>query len=773
MKLLIDQYHLHETKRGDFVVNDEASFQQARRLIFDFSVKGLSEVESIHVYQPPFTNWFDDVPGLVERLTPRTLLAAKHPGVELPNELSDEAIHSLGLIGNSIIPSEREIFRHFFGSELPQDGISVKVLYQLAQIRASRGEQLTNTYLNSLWRFTLLSLQNSDMPILNALTAPLLEVDAEYAAVICEGIYCARNKMYFEHWQHDHARYLNEFNINGSQLRELLQREQDWERPLNNRLEKSIYHFVVEHYQNGAINFPIISGAYPSEADALIHLKPNLSLEDYQLLSERFAGSLSYLQQQDLRRLCRPVSMPLPDLNGYPLTEQHQIWKNWAVESFIPFKFYYDEVSEVDPDVLMQIHEGSTAYSDWLFSNYRAILSNTDILTNLDIVTQIRGLLNEPQIRVIWLILDGFPAFYAPALRGILKKFGINKVELDWSLATLPTITELGIPTMLAGAYERRIEPKDLGNRQQLLSKALNGKRCNYTSKLKEFRTLLEIESDLCCLHTHEIDVLLHKEDAEFDTPRAVQIEQILEKRLKMISEVIRESTEKRIKLVISTDHGATKCLNKGQKIKNIRLTEAIKDRTRERCVPLQGSLAHEQVDHQEMYVLDADSAQNQVSWAIARGYTYFGKYDSGYRHGGLSPEETIVPLLVCEVSASAQAQLQLRYIGAKELTFGKTEKDFRIKIKNNGQTAIEITAFSVKEDENCIFDLPFQIPAQADRVLTAAIKLPLKLQAKARGGRLELRFNLECLIMGERDTQQLQCVVATAKDEFEDDFDF
>ncbi|MFA6245339.1 MAG: hypothetical protein WC615_00270 [Mucilaginibacter sp.] len=772
MKILIDYYHLHKTTKRDFLVIDESTYRQARGMLLNYAMKGSADFDYVHIYQAPFTSWFEDVPAFVELVTPRSVLAAKYPGMILPSELSDASIYALDLINESIVPSEREIFKHFFGSEMPQDAITVNVLYTLSQICAKQKRPFDNEYLLSLWRSLILSLRNLDTQFLNELTDPLLNVDTEYAEVLSESIYCAKNKLYFERWQHDHARYLHDLGIDQRQLRELLTQQMP-ELPVNHRFEKSMYRFIIESFENKTYSLNIISGAYPSEANALIHQKQQLALEDYQILSERFAGRLNYSQQQSLRLLCRPVFTPAPELDGLLLPEQNEKWTSWAIESFIPFKFYYDELAEIEPEILLKIHEGSTLYSDWLYNNYRAILNNTNILTNLDVIAEIREILDDPGYKVIWLIIDGFPAYFAPALRGILKKYGINKIDLKWSLATLPTITELGIPIMLAGTFDTSITPQDFGNRQVLLNKALHDKRCYYTTKLNDFQQTIERKSDLCCLHTHEIDTLLHKNDSEFDTSRAAQIEEILEKRIKMISEIIKDSTDKKIKFVISTDHGATKCLSRGQNIKNIRLEEAVKDRARERCVALQGSLSHEQIDHEEMYVLKSSVSQNRADWAIARGYKYFGKHDSGYRHGGLSPEETIVPLMICEVSTAIEIQVQLRYIGIKDLSFGKTEKDFRIKIKNSGSTAIEILSLSVTEDQNCIFELPLQIASESDAVVKGSIKIPQKLQVKARGGRLELNFNIDCLIMGERISQQLQCIVATTKDDFEDDFDF
>ncbi|GAB3921524.1 PglZ domain-containing protein [Mucilaginibacter myungsuensis] len=772
MKVIIDRHHLYKTTRTDFVVADQQTYQKARGLLLEFLLSGNAGYDDIHVFKEPFVDWFDDIPELVAPVTPSSLITTKYPGQSIANRLSDNDIYSLGLLELPFVPTEKNIFRHFLGIELPQDNITFHQIYALSQCMLSNKELWDQNYLKTLWQFTLTSLFNPETPFLNELLAPLVNFNTEHAEILSEGIYCSKNSLYLERWLHEHNRYFHDLGISLTTLEQNLKTNYSIEQP-NTRLEKNIYRFVVQEATDHDFNTVLTSGYYSAEADALIFLKQPLLLEDYQLLIEKFAGRLTYAQQQGLFQLCRPFYVAPPVNDTQNVREQTEAWQKWAIESFIPYKFYYDEINDPADNILENIQRGSLAYSDWLFTNYRSVITNNQILTNFDVPTMIRAQLEDANTRVVWLILDGFPAYYTPALRGILQKTGLNKIDLEWSMATLPTVTSLGIPLMLSGGYETGLSAELLQNRQAILQNIFSGKTSSYTSKLSDFKRVLSLENDLCCLHTHEVDDLLHQHDSMFDISRAAKVEEILERRISMISDMIKETADKKVKLIISTDHGATKCLKKGQNIINKRLEDVMKDTLRERCVPLTGSLKTEQFDAEDMYLLKKEVSQNREDWAIAKGYKYFGRYDSGYRHGGLSPEETIVPILCCEIQPVAQAQLQIRYTGIRDLKFGKTEREFKLKVRNVGTTAVELQEFTILEDKNCIFTMPVTIGPGADKPLHSAIKLPQKLQSNAKGGKLDLNLEVTCLILGVRVVQSLKCTVTTEKDDFEDDFDF
>ena len=152
--------------------------------------------------------------------------------------------------------------------------------------------------------------------------------------------------------------------------------------------------------------------------------------------------------------------------------------------------------------------------------------------------------------------------------------------------------------------------------------------------------------------------------------------------------------------------------------------------------------------------------------------WCYFGKNDSGYRHGGLSPEETIVPIMFCEISNIEPEIIPIKYLGSKELEFGKTEKDFIIQIKNTNAANIELIEVSISEDKNCIFELPQKISSNDSLSLKSSIKLPQKLKQNARNGELNLKVDIRYLLLGESVEQKGMVTVLTEKDEF-GNFDF
>ena len=63
-----------------------------------------------------------------------------------------------------------------------------------------------------------------------------------------------------------------------------------------------------------------------------------------------------------------------------------------------------------------------------------------------------------------------------------------------------------------------------------------------------------------------------------------------------------------------------------------------------------------------DWFVLDRDHYHVPATYAVARGWRYIGTRPQGFTHGGLTPEETIVPLLVCRLGESEFERLEPLY---------------------------------------------------------------------------------------------------------------
>ncbi|GAB2627935.1 hypothetical protein GCM10027035_23090 [Emticicia sediminis] len=770
MKIYLDKYHIKQYSNETLEVVDEKSYVKARREILSIFLNDKANFESLHLYKHPYTEWFKDLPEWIEIVSPKGLLREKYSNINLPANLTDDDIIEMDLMDIDIEPTEKEIIKHYFGQSLPSNLSKIESIYIFARIVIEKKESFNIKYVSKIWEENLKFLSKNADNQLNSIYKPIIALDLDFCSIISEGIYCRKDSVYIEDWLHDNNLIFRKYEINTKYLKNMLLNDSSILSFSNEQFEKKILSFCNDRLIKKEVQWNNLSGYYNAEIRAILSLKPTFTQENVDFLSIKYSEILTNEQKYLLPKLIKPTLKPVPLIEGLLFNEQVEKWQNWAINSFIPYKFYLDnQPTDLIKEELTKVEEMSECYSDWLFNNFDSIFRKDSTTSNLDVIIKINEVLEQTNSKIIWLIIDGFPIFYQPMLESILKENGINKTKTDWSFAVWPTITEVGIPTMLSGKFESAIiEP----NRNKLLVTASNHRECTYTNKVSEFRQNISADVDIACIHTTEIDTLLHKSDSEFEDGRENEINRILKKRIGQISEVVKSSTDRAIKLVITTDHGATKCLENGKNIKNPKLSEVAKENPRERCFRLNGKIKKENIDASEMYLLTKEISRNMDDWAIARGYRYFGKNDSGYRHGGISPEETIVPIMFCEISNVQSVNLLIKYLGVKELVFGKTERDFAIQIKNTNATNIELTEVSIVEDSNCIFELPQKISTNDSLSLSSSIKLPKKLQQSAKNGELDLNINIKYSLLGESIEQKYTLTVLTEKDEF-GDFDF
>lgn len=166
----------------------------------------------------------------------------------------------------------------------------------------------------------------------------------------------------------------------------------------------------------------------------------------------------------------------------------------------------------------------ATQYGYWLFANYAALLSHGGILTNRAVRGGVADLLAAPNSRVLWLIIDGFPAAYLPLLHEALTRHGLHAVRTDYALAPLPTITEIGIPPLLNGL--RPDDPAFTTDRAEALRRAFPHKSVAFAAVVGRFAEALATETDLCCLHWTDLDEYQHRPEYKIEGTRTKHIRQ-------------------------------------------------------------------------------------------------------------------------------------------------------------------------------------------------------------------------------------------------------
>ncbi|MFD1470398.1 hypothetical protein ACFQ48_19375 [Hymenobacter caeli] len=775
MKIHLDPFSLQPASDA-LEVADDASYVVARCLLLDFMRSTEQSNRDVIVRQKPWIEWFGDLPqSLIARVSPLALLRQRHPNVTLPVDLTEYDAQELNLlIDIDFEPSVAGITKHFFGKLLKQPVNSdASTIYALTRFVVQNPTLLNKRYLRQLWGQYLEQLPSA--------LEPLRMADAAFAKALGDGIYFGGNAELASDWEHDNAVWLKRvYQIQIADLQQL--KILSWtKRPFKlidaeSVLEKKVKHHVKAELEKGTPPLEILSGHYSGELQAVLSAAAKVDAALLSALEARYADIIANDPQlhRQLQTLVNTELVAPPtkqDLTGLPVSEQLRVWQKWATASFIPYKFWLDQVKLPATEVLDKVEKFSNQYGDWLFTNYSTLIDDERILTNSNVRQRAQQLLSSPGSRLIWLIIDGLPDAYTALLMAALKKHGLNKIEAEYALTALPTITAIGIPALLNGLRpDASSFISDSKKRKEALVQAFPNQKVVFSNLTGNFAETLDADADLCCLHWRELDTYQHREDNEIEGTRADYIGHELDKRIGLLAAAMRANPDRRTRLLISTDHGATRCLRNESGISNKKIREAAAE-SHERCIKLVGKLEHEHLDAEETYHLTKAITHNQDDWVAARGYRYFGRNDHGYRHGGLSPEETIVPVLVAEMGVITVKELVISYFGKKELELGKTLKEVQFRIYNPNDFIVELRALSIAEDSKTEFVLPTQLAPNSSVTLKTRLKLPSSLRPQDKS--VSLTASLEYVLQGDSHTAQASFPVPIQQANELDDFDF
>jgi hypothetical protein len=719
MKIIIDEYYL-ESYIDAFLVTDDKTFIEARELILKYK-RDEQSIKTIVVTTHPYTNWFYDIENeaqiSVEKVLPSEILNKKFSNVDLDKDLEQNDIILLDLINDTIEPTEISIINKFIGPFILNNKNLIEELYEITNYASDPPKKfLDSKYLQKKWNKYLNTIDNKSQ-LVYSIFNKVKEGDKDFCKLINKLVYMSNSKILLRDFMHDETTYLvSTLKCTANEIENFFI-ETSFKLSLNNLYESKIEKFFTTLFQEDFTRFYNEKGNYKASLKAFLALSKSISKEDNEFIFSTYGNKVDNDIEEKIRSLIKPELLPPPKFGNLPLTLQIEEWQKWAIESFIPFKFYLDEYPNND-DINI-VEEYANVYSNWLFNAYPEIIHN-GLKTNYNITGIIHDELCESS--VIWLIIDGLPAVYTETLNSILKSNGINKINQNYNFAAIPTITEIGIPTQLNGKF-----PDSAGytySKTEALNLAFNSKNVIFKNSIKHFDEALKSDFDLCCLHWYEIDEFMHKEDNDIDIRRIEEIKRLLNIRIKQIANIIKSNTDKKIKLIVSSDHGSTKCLTKGQNIKNSSLLEACKDNPKERCVEISGKLSKANLDENEIYYLKKEMTHNTKDWVIARGYKYFGRFDYGYRHGGLTPEETIVPLLICEISQNEIIPIKVIFGGLVELKLGYTEI-IKVQIRNDNDALVEIENIKISEDKNFNINITQKLQPLSSKIFEGGIKIP------------------------------------------------
>jgi len=371
------------------------------------------------------------------------------------------------------------------------------------------------------------------------------------------------------------------------------------------------------------------------------------------LVTPRTAGELKVIfhpiRNRIGKRLQNIESLMKPEEPGEPdLSWSFDEMMEWATRLYLPYFVWADRNEQIDK----QLHEISDRYAEWLYSNWEELRANSKRIV-YNILPNYFDDFKSSVTKNLMIIIDNLGWRYAAFLKELFQNSGYGLVQMKPYISMLPSSTEISKKCMLAGSptYNEIDNTRYTAIVEKGWVPFFGDSTFHYLSNYKKLEQISNVEHQTYVVNYLPIDPALHKKESELGIPHDEHIKTLLSYLIESIFEFIeKHNLQDDITIHITSDHGSTKIpetLNNGIDIGDFKKLgfQEISHRYAAAETELFNSLPDNLKE--DCFFLKKETFGTKYNYLCARRGNRFSPTDgSHYVHGGLSPEETIVPYL-------------------------------------------------------------------------------------------------------------------------------
>ncbi len=336
-----------------------------------------------------------------------------------------------------------------------------------------------------------------------------------------------------------------------------------------------------------------------------------------------------------LRRVM-PVSEPAP-LGELASWEEVRAW---LAEQYFPYHEWALAVG-----CLERTTTAVGQFERWLYANYYE-LTKTSAFAPYALREALQR--HIPDSRVVLIVVDGLPWSYCRELHSLLEGRGLTSILPEPVITTLPSKTDTAKPSLVRCQLPGQIGGQDevVIPYGELFASSLGLRPCDVevgTATESSLQDLLKSQRRAYLYLCNDLDAIIHK-----PLPPEKRREQIL-KVLANLCEDIAEARQgfmtrygEEPVFILSSDHGFTE-LPKPAKILSLSVAD---ERQLSHCRVLESPWPAK-ADEDALTVGPDMLGGGKVAYVVPRGYTCINSRPKGATHGGLTPQETVVPVWV------------------------------------------------------------------------------------------------------------------------------
>jgi hypothetical protein len=415
-----------------------------------------------------------------------------------------------------------------------------------------------------------------------------------------------------------------------------------------------------------------VSGLSVVELTTLTHFldrHPHLLNADLrQRITERFVHLPAASEiVQELATRVAPDEPCLPD----PSWSVEQ-WLRWATQDYMPYFAWTIRSNQ------LRDHQQAcaTAFADWLVEAYPPWLNTETSPVVINQYQQMRQILDhDAHALVVWLVVDGMTWWQGEYLQAVCEQRGLYPQSQAAGVAALPSITRISKRVLVTGLPATEVVPYSIAQaaREQLARSGIPHHVCY---EMTDSLQVLQYPESIRCLMVlfNLLDKLAH-ETRTFtdDTGIRGYLDGLAEGLAKMIQ--VSRQQGRAFHVLIGSDHGGTllpadaPCWSlprEAQEVYDIWDDDATTpaEKHSPRAVVITDPQRLPPGGSDRWYFLERTRYQLAQNYLVPRGYAYVEHRPAGWTHGGLTPEEVIVPLLHLAPERLPIEPIEVRLVG-------------------------------------------------------------------------------------------------------------
>lgn len=316
-------------------------------------------------------------------------------------------------------------------------------------------------------------------------------------------------------------------------------------------------------------------------------------------------------------------------------------WINWAVNEFIPYRVWLDSRNETDE----KINDLGELFSEWVSNNYFEIKVNYS-KTLLKLIPNIKQSIDNQKMTVL-LVVDNLGVRWIDYIEELFNSLEFATKQVDTYVAAIPTETKFSKTALLSSNmhYNRREQDyKKLT--EQTMQEYFQEKKIAYLTKINELSSLPE-ETDFIIINFLMIDEFMHADQNKMASSRNDMIKNELKNLVNKLCKYLMDKPNADVYVV--SDHGSTRIMgSESLLIDSALIDDKISDKTERYITVSDTQLSRTRKMFEDVgYIFEREKYELDNNYIVAKGYHVFKKITSdSYTHGGITPEEILVPFL-------------------------------------------------------------------------------------------------------------------------------